>query len=87
VEHIYSRISLDKRHTALRVLVDETVEARLFAQWSMGFQRPDPASTHQHDLFAATREAIEKAIPLEKAAVAARLVRTFYTVNAGNYAG
>ena len=86
VEYIYSRILGDKRHTAQRVLVDEKVKDRLFAQWSMGFDRPDAMLKHQQDLFAATREAIEKAIPLEKAAVTARLVRSFYTVNAGNYA-
>lgn len=82
VEQIYTRILTDKRHTEQRILTDETVDARLFSQWSMGFDRPDPSRKSQSDIFAATREAIETAIPLDKAVATARLVRTFYTVNA-----
>ena len=81
VEKVYAKILTDKRHTAQRILIDETVEHRLFAQWSMGFDKPDPKRTAAADIFTATRTTIEAKVPLAKAIAAARLVRTFYTVN------
>ena len=82
VEKIYAKIVTDKRHTAQRVLVDEEVDARLFSKWSMGFDKPDPKRKPADDIFTATRNSIEGKISLEKAVTAARLVRSFYTVNA-----
>ena len=82
VEKIYAQILQDKRHTAQRILVDEKVDERLFSQWSMGFDKPDPKRAAAADIFTATRNSIEAKIPLEKAVAAARLVRSFYTINA-----
>jgi hypothetical protein len=79
VARTYDRIATDKRHTALRTLVDQTTDARLFEGWSMGFDRPSPA---QSDMFAITREALEQAVPPERARTIAVLLRTFYVVNA-----
>ena len=86
VEAVYARILGDRRHTAQRVLIDQPCDQRLFAQWSMGFDRPDPKRLRDADIFAVTRDAIENAVPPEKAAVIAQLLRTFYVVNAGNQA-
>ena len=41
VELIWDRIRMDPRHTALRVLQDGSAQARLFGEWSMGFEHPD----------------------------------------------
>ena len=82
VETVYAKILADKRHTAQRILVDEEVGERLFAQWSMGFDKPDPKRAAAADIFTATRTTIEDKVPLAKAIAAARLVRSFYTVNA-----
>jgi hypothetical protein len=83
VEQIYRRILNDRRHTGQRVLFDEPVEARSFAQWSMGFDRPDPKRASDADVFRATRSAIEAAIPKNEAAALTQLVRTFYAINGG----
>jgi hypothetical protein len=82
VEKIFRKIETDKRHSAVRILIDEQVTARLFSRWSMGFDRPDPQQRLQAGVFTATREAIEAAIPTDKAIATAHLVRNFYTVNA-----
>jgi hypothetical protein len=37
----YRRITADPRHTNLRLLLDAEVPARLFADWSMGFDHVD----------------------------------------------
>lgn len=86
VEFIYQRILGDKRHRAQRILVDQDANERLFAQWSMGFDRPDPRRAKDSDIFALTREAIHASVPLEKAAIIAVLLRNFYTVNRPNNA-
>ncbi len=41
VEVIWDRIRMDPRHTGLRVLQDGPARARLFAEWSMGFEPPE----------------------------------------------
>ena len=83
VERVYHKILKDRRHTAQRILVDEAVSERLFSRWSMGFDKPDPRRNQAGDIFTATQQSIEAKVPLEKAVVAARLIRTFYAVNAG----
>ena len=47
VELIWDRIRMDPRHTALRVLRDGPATARLFAEWSMGFEHPDTSRLEQ----------------------------------------
>jgi hypothetical protein len=41
LEQTYRRIEADSRHTNLRLLLDETVDERLFPDWSMGFDHVD----------------------------------------------
>jgi hypothetical protein len=38
VNGLYEKISRDIRHVNVNTLIDETVETRLFPEWSMGFQ-------------------------------------------------
>ncbi|MGB8650152.1 MAG: BLUF domain-containing protein [Mycobacteriales bacterium] len=40
VAKVWERIRADDRHTALRVLRDESTLHRLFGDWSMGFEHP-----------------------------------------------
>jgi hypothetical protein len=86
VEEIFARIKRDSRHNALRVLIEQETEGRQFGDWSMGFERLDPGHACTADVFAITRDAIENAVPPEKAAQIAILLRNFYRVNAGSYA-
>lgn len=83
VQEIFAPIRRDPRHNAVRVLVEQEIRDRLFAGWSMGFDRLDPGQPRTSDVFAATREAIENALPPEKAADIAILLRNFYKVNSG----
>lgn len=41
IEATYSRIRADDRHTNLRLLMDAEVPARLFPDWTMGFEHID----------------------------------------------
>jgi len=83
VASTYARIAADRRHAALRKLVDQAADERLFAGWSMGFDRPAPG---QSGAFAVTREALEQAVAPERAQAIAVLLKTFYYVNRGTTA-
>ena len=39
----YERITVDDRHTSLRLLMDAVVEEPMFGDWSMGFDHVDAA--------------------------------------------
>jgi Sensors of blue-light using FAD len=41
LEDTYARILADPRHTNLRLLMDATVDAPLFPDWTMGFEHVD----------------------------------------------
>ncbi|HXM00556.1 MAG TPA: BLUF domain-containing protein [Rhizomicrobium sp.] len=82
VETTYRRILNDDRHTAQRILVDRTGRDRLFGGWSMGFDRPSPDQAQSAGAFKITRDALNDAVPKDKASEIATLLRTFYNVNA-----
>lgn len=86
VEETFTRIKRDRKHTALRVLVEQETGGRLFDGWSMGFDRIDQGQARSADVFAIARDAIENAVPPEKAAQLATLLRNFYRVSAGTLA-
>jgi len=86
VKETFEHIARDRRHTALRILVEQDVDERLFTGWSMGFERLLPGHGRTADVFAITRDAIQSAIPPQKAAGLAILLRNFYRVNAGEIA-
>jgi len=39
VADVYASISRDPRHTNIRLLMDEEIPSRLFADWTMGFEQ------------------------------------------------
>lgn len=41
IESAYASIAVDDRHTNLRLLMDAEVPARLFPDWTMGFEHVD----------------------------------------------
>jgi hypothetical protein len=82
VLEVFARIGADKRHSALRVLVQHEAPERLFPNWSMGFDKLGPGHTPTADVFAVTREAIQNAVEPARAVEIATLLRTFYKVNA-----
>lgn len=86
VTTLFRRIGRDPRHIGVRMLVERHVPARLFAGWSMGFDRWTEGAPRTADVFAITRNAIEHAVAPEKAADLAILLRNFYAVHAGAYA-
>lgn len=79
----FGRIQKDLRHIGLRVLVQQEVEARVFDDWSMGFDRLDPQAPRSADVFEITQEAIQQKLPPDKAAMLALFLRNFYRINAG----
>lgn len=46
VEQCYERICRDSRHSGIALSLDETVEARSFPDWLMGYVGPDEISEH-----------------------------------------
>ncbi|GAB2707438.1 hypothetical protein BKA24_000827 [Microbacterium marinum] len=56
VRPLVERIALDGRHHDMRVLVDSPIEAREFAEWTMGYERieapTDAAPSGFRDTFA-----------------------------------
>ena len=86
VTTLFRQISRDRRHIGVRTLVERHVPERLFAGWSMGFDRWTKGAPRTADVFDITRSAIERAVTAEKAADLAILLRNFYAVHAGAYA-
>jgi len=83
---IFAHIEQDLRHTGLRVLAQQETQERLFTDWSMGFDRLDPASPRTAGIFEVTQEAINTILAPEKAKELAVLLHNFYRINAGRFA-
>jgi len=83
---LFSRIQKDSRHIGLRVLIQQDIDERLFADWHMGFERLTPGVKRTADIFEITQAAIAATFPSEKAVDLAILLRNFYRVNAGDFA-
>jgi len=83
---IFRNIERDHRHIGVRMLLQQEIPDRLFAEWTMGFDRWTENAPRTAGMFQITRDAIERAIAPEKAAELAILLRNFYRVNAGSNA-
>jgi hypothetical protein len=81
---IFTPIQKDTRHKNLRVLVDRRVDTRLFAGWSMGFDRLDGNESGKEDAFVVTPQVIRNALLHEKSTDVVTLLSTFYLVNSPN---
>lgn len=58
---LFARISADRRHTDVRVLVDGRPAARQFADWTMGYEIVDEATTPLPAGFRSTFDDLEAA--------------------------
>jgi hypothetical protein len=47
VEAVFAVIAADERHTVVRQLLDESIAARQFPAWSMGFRTVDDATARR----------------------------------------
>jgi hypothetical protein len=86
VKETYAHIARDRRHIDPRILIEQETDERLFAGWSMGFDRLLPGQARTADVFAITLDAIHNVIPPQKAAGLAILLRNFYRINVGDFA-
>ncbi len=86
VRQTYARIHADRRHTATHVLIDQSVDTRLFPNWTMGFERPLEGHPDTGGIFQASRAAVEGVVSEDQAIEIAILLRTFYRVNARKHA-
>jgi len=83
---VFASIQRDLRHIGLRVLVQQETDERLFVDWSMGFDKIDPAAARTAGVFEITQEAINTIMPARKAKDLAVLLRKFYRINADHLA-
>ena len=51
IETLFDRIARDPRHGSVRRLTSETIEQRMFGDWTMAFRRFDGARTPGHSRF------------------------------------
>lgn len=63
VEATYDRIFTDKRHTRVRMLQCREVEARRFADWSMGYPRISQTDEMAEGFFDLSRAELENRMP------------------------
>lgn len=79
VTQTYTRICRDKRHWNTTVLLDREAP-RAFAEWSMGFEKPEIIG---EGMFALTRDAIDGKLKPGAPAEIMALLKTFYRINSG----
>jgi hypothetical protein len=59
VHALLERISADARHTRMRTLIEEPIRRRAFAEWTMGFEPIETASTPRPEGFRDTFDDLE----------------------------
>ncbi len=62
VKTLARRIQHDPRHRHFMVLSEQSVSARVFGSWDMGFKRLDPSRATERSLFETSRAALENRI-------------------------
>ncbi len=83
VAQTYARICGDTRHWGPRVLIDQQVPARAFAQWSMGFHRLPPGGLDADRAFLLSRDAVAAALMPGAPVEIGLLLETFQRVHGG----
>jgi hypothetical protein len=83
VEALLDRIRADARHSDVRVLLDERIERRQFADWSMGYERMEPAAEPAPAGFRDTFDDLDESADLTATARAARELSLWFRVRAG----
>jgi len=83
VRQLYTTIGKDTRHRGLMVLHAEPAVGRAFADWSMGYYRPD-RNPDTESLFNLTRESLRERVPPDAPAKILIFLKTFYQSNQGH---
>jgi Sensors of blue-light using FAD len=80
VRTLYTRIAADRRHTAPRIMLDREIPVRVFADWSMGFERPDLDDPETAGMFGVVRSAVHDQLSPGTGRIVAMMLQTFYRV-------
>ena len=80
LRELHTRISADRRHWDLRLMLDREVGARAFPGWSMGFERPCMDDPETAGMFGVARSAIQDHLAPNTGRIVAMLLQTFYHV-------
>lgn len=78
VMDMYGKIAGDPRHSHPRVLMDRTVAARAFADWSLGYEHLKGAKDEMAGMFGIVREAIAGHLSPGAGRVVATMLETYY---------
>lgn len=80
LRELYSRISSDRRHSELRLMLDRESAVRTFPGWSMGFERPCMDDPETAGMFGVARAAIHDQLSPKTGRIVAMMLQTFYRV-------
>jgi hypothetical protein len=80
LRELHTRISTDRRHWDLRLMLDREVGARAFPGWSMGFERPCMDDPETAGMFGVARSAIQDHLAPNAGRIVAMMLQTFYHV-------
>ncbi|HVW75528.1 MAG TPA: BLUF domain-containing protein [Rhizomicrobium sp.] len=80
LRELHARISTDRRHWDLRLMLDREVGQRAFPGWSMGFERPCMDDPETAGMFGVARSAIHDHLAPNAGRIVAMMLQTFYHV-------
>jgi hypothetical protein len=80
VRELYTRLSQDRRHWDMRLMLDREVRERAFVGWSMGFERPAMDDPETAGMFGVARTAIHDRLSPGTGRIVAMMLQTFYHV-------
>jgi Sensors of blue-light using FAD len=80
LRELHTRISADRRHWGIRVMLDREVRTRAFPSWSMGFERPAMDDPESAGMFGVARSAIQDQLSPNTGRIVAMMLQTFYHV-------
>lgn len=77
VRTLMDTLATDPRHTGIRVMFEEPLEERQFAEWTMGFERADAGSAADLDGYRDTFDDLDRDDPTATVRALQELVRWF----------
>lgn len=80
VRELYNRIAMDRRHQDPRIMLDREIPCRVFADWSMGFERPNMNDPETAGMFGVVRSAVHDQLSPGTGRIVAMMLQTFYRV-------
>lgn len=81
VRELYARLSADRRHHDVRLMLDREVPARSFAGWTMGFECPSLSDPETAGMCGVVRQAIDGHLAPTAGKVVTTMLETFYRVH------